>query len=168
MEAVGICGSDLHLIDSNMMNVIPGHEISGITSSGHPVAIEPMLSCGICRHCDEGSQPYCDSALPNTMGIGIDGGMAEKIIVPERFLTPLPNGIDVRDAFLVEPLAVAVRVYCGRFKLAQEDCCRWRGTIGLCCVAVAKYFGAEVELHARHQHQIDAGHRLGHNLCDLN
>ncbi|GIR36375.1 MAG: hypothetical protein CM15mP49_17600 [Actinomycetota bacterium] len=42
------------------------------------------------------------------------------------------------------------------------------GTIGLCCVAVAKYFGAEVELHARHQHQIDAGHRLGHNLCDLN
>ena len=62
---------------------------------------------------------------------------------------------------MVEPLAVAVRVYCGKFKLAQEDCCRWRGTIGLCCVAVAKYFGAEVELHARHQHQIDAGHRLG-------
>ena len=23
VEAVGICGSDLHLIDSNMMNVIP-------------------------------------------------------------------------------------------------------------------------------------------------
>ena len=68
VEAVGICGSDLHLIDSNMMNVIPGHEISGITSSGHPVAIEPMLSCGLCRHCDEGSQPYCDSALPNTHG----------------------------------------------------------------------------------------------------
>ena len=162
VEAVGICGSDLHLIDSNMMNVIPGHEISGITSSGHPVAIEPMLSCGLCRHCDEGSQPYCDSALPNTMGIGIDGGMAEKIIVPERFLTPLPNGIDVRDAFLVEPLAVAVR---SLLRVGSNSLNRivvvGGGTIGLCCVAVAKYFGAEVELHARHQHQIDAGHRLG-------
>ncbi len=162
VKAVGICGSDLHLIDSNMMNVIPGHEISGITSDGRPVAIEPMLSCGICKHCNEGSQPYCDTALPNTMGIGIDGGMAEKILVPERFLAPLPNGIDVRDAFLIEPLAVAVRCL---FRVGANSLKRivvvGGGTIGLCCVAVAKHFGAEVELHARHQHQIDAGYRLG-------
>ena len=96
------------------------------------------------------------------MGIGIDGGMAEKILVPERFLTPLPNGIDVRDAFLIEPLAVAVR---SLLRVGSNSIKRivivGGGTIGLCCVAVAKYFGAEVELHARHQHQIDAGHRLG-------
>ena len=162
VEAVGICGSDLHLIDSNMMDVIPGHEISGVTSSGQSVAVEPMLSCGVCKYCDEGSQPYCDSALPNTMGIGIDGGMAEKILVPERFLTLLPNAVNVQDAFLIEPLAVAVRCL---LRVGANSLDRivivGGGTIGLCCVAVAKYFGAQVELDARHQHQIDAGYRLG-------
>ena len=46
VKAVGICGSDLHLIDANMMVVTPGHEISGTTPNGKFVAIEPMLSCG--------------------------------------------------------------------------------------------------------------------------
>ena len=46
VKSVGICGSDLHLIDSGMMSVIPGPEIAGITSDGTEVAIEPMLSCG--------------------------------------------------------------------------------------------------------------------------
>ena len=31
VRSVGICGSDLHLIDSGMMSVIPGHEIAGVT-----------------------------------------------------------------------------------------------------------------------------------------
>ena len=35
------------------------------------------------------------------------------------------------------------------------------GTIGLCCVAVAKYLGATVELESRHSHQLEAGSRLG-------
>ena len=56
-----------------------------------------------------GSQPYCESALPNTMGIGIDGGMAEKSLFRKRFLTPLPKSVSIQDAFLTEPLAVAVR-----------------------------------------------------------
>ena len=162
VKAVGICGSDLHLIDANMMVVTPGHEISGTTPNGKFVAIEPMLSCGECSYCNRGSQPYCESALPNTMGIGIDGGMAEKVIVPERFLTPLPKSVSIQDAFLTEPLAVAVR---SLLRVKANSVNRvvvvGGGTIGLCCVAVAKYFGAEVELVARHRHQIEAGYRLG-------
>ncbi|MBT95753.1 MAG: alcohol dehydrogenase [Acidimicrobiaceae bacterium] len=162
VKAVGICGSDIHLIDSNMMKVIPGHEISGITPDGQPVAIEPMLSCGECVHCNRGSQPYCESALPNTLGIGIDGGMAEKVLVPQRFLTPLPKSVKVQDAFLIEPLAVAVRsLLRANVNSAKRIIVVGGGTIGLCCVAVAKYFGVDVELLARHNHQIEAGFRLG-------
>jgi threonine dehydrogenase-like Zn-dependent dehydrogenase len=96
------------------------------------------------------------------LGIGIDGGMAEKVLVPERFLTPLPKSVKVRDAFLIEPLAVAVRsLLRANANSVKRIIVVGGGTIGLCCVAVAKYFGADVELHARHHHQIEAGFRLG-------
>mgnify|MGYP001162367894 CR=1 FL=1 len=162
VKSVGICGSDLHLIDSGMMNVVPGHEIAGVTPNGTEVAIEPMLSCGVCYECLRGTEPYCESALPNTMGIGIDGGMAENLIVPERFLVPLSPNVRVSDAFLVEPLAVAVRSLLRvNARQASRVIVVGGGTIGLCCVAVARYFGATVELAARHDHQLEAGFRLG-------
>ncbi|MEG3586560.1 MAG: zinc-binding dehydrogenase, partial [Actinomycetota bacterium] len=162
VKSVGICGSDLHLIDSGMMNVTPGHEIAGVAPNGKEVAIEPMLSCGACLDCLRGDQPYCEIALPNTMGIGIDGGMAEKIVVPERFLVPLNSNVEIGAAFLVEPLAVAVRSLLRvNANKGERVVVVGGGTIGLCCVAVAKYFGAEVELEARHPHQIEAGSQLG-------
>ena|GEM_PF-73708 len=162
VRTVGICGSDLHLIDAGMMSVIPGHEIAGVTRDGTQVAIEPMLSCGQCTHCAEGEEPYCRESLPNTFGIGINGGMAERIVVPERFLIPLDRRVKVEEAFLVEPLAVAVRSL-GRAGVTEGDtvCVVGAGTIGLCCVAVAKYLGATVELESRHSHQLEAGSRLG-------
>ncbi|HJM29382.1 MAG: zinc-binding dehydrogenase [Acidimicrobiales bacterium] len=162
VKSVGICGSDLHLIDTGMMNVTPGHEIAGVAPNGKEVAVEPMLSCGECLECLRGSQPYCEIALPNTMGIGIDGGMAEKIVVPERLLVPLHSSVNVKTAFLIEPLAVAVR---SLLRVGAKQASRiivvGGGTIGLCCVAVAKHFGAEVELEARHPHQLEAGYKLG-------
>lgn len=162
VKSVGICGSDLHLIDSGMMSVIPGHEIAGITADGTEVAIEPMLSCGQCQYCLDGEEPYCDEALPHTFGIGLDGGMAEKIIVPERFLIPVDSRVGISNAFLVEPLAVAVRSLV-RVGVAEgaRVCVIGGGTIGLCCVAVAVFMGATVELDARHPHQLEAGVRLG-------
>ena len=74
------------------------------------------------------------------MGIGIDGGMAEKVIVPERFLTPLPKSVSIQDAS-TEPLAVAVR---SLLRVKANSVNRvvvvGGGTIGLCCVAVAKFW----------------------------
>ena len=162
VKSVGICGSDLHMIDFGMMSVIPGHEIAGVTRDGTEVAIEPMLSCGNCKYCLDGEEPYCSDSLPRTFGIGIDGGMAERIIVPERFLIPLDSRVSIRNAFLAEPLAVAVRSL-GRVGVTKGDrvCVIGAGTIGLCCVAVAIYMGATVELESRHSHQLEAGIRLG-------
>tara|TARA_Y100001970_G_C14110519_1_gene790596 strand:- start:305 stop:1246 length:942 start_codon:yes stop_codon:yes gene_type:complete len=162
VKSVGICGSDLHLIDSGMMSVIPGHEIAGVTSNGTEVAIEPMLSCGTCKYCLGGEEPYCKESLPRTLGIGIDGGMAERVVVPERFLVPLDPRVSIDNAFLTEPLAVAVRSL-GRVGIAKGDrvCVIGAGTIGLCCVAAAVHMGAIVELESRHSHQLEAGIQLG-------
>ena len=40
--SAGICGSDLHLLNGGTHSPhVAGHEISGMTSTGIPVAIEP-------------------------------------------------------------------------------------------------------------------------------
>ena len=52
ISSVGICGTDLHLLESGAHSPhIAGHEISGITSDGQHVSIEPVIRCGECDCC---------------------------------------------------------------------------------------------------------------------
>lgn len=164
VRAAGICGSDLHLVTGQLTqpDMILGHEIAGVTDDGTPVAVEPLVSCGACGHCIAGHNGRCDDALAKTMGVGIDGGMAEQMLVPEHLLVPLPTGLAVPDASLVEPVAVVVRALARAGVTDQLSVAVvGGGSIGLCAVAVARWFGATVELVARHDHQLEAGLRLG-------
>ena len=76
-----------------------------------------------------------------------NGGMAEEVIVPERCLVYLPSNVDVKDACLIEPLAVAVH---GIRKAGVNGNKRVAiiggGTIGLCAVAAAGSSCTEVGL----------------------
>lgn len=164
-RSVGICGSDLHLIepgDRQPVTVTLGHEIAGVTDDGTAVAIEPLAPCGQCSGCTSGEYNLCERGGAMIFGIGLDGGMADEVVVPARCLVPLPAGLDPRDASLVEPLAVLVH----SFRRAGVDPTRrvaviGGGTIGLCAVAVARARGCEVGLDARHDAQREAGARLG-------
>jgi threonine dehydrogenase-like Zn-dependent dehydrogenase len=92
--------------------------------------------------------------------------MADEIRVPARALVPLPSGIALRDALLVEALAVVV--YALRrsgLRADQRVAVVGGGTIGLCAVAAARARGAEVALVARHDAQREAGERLGATEC---
>jgi len=114
VQSAGICGSDLHLIEAGVVEaaaVTLGHEVAGITDDGTAVAIEPLAPCGTCGPCVDGDYNLCRSSGAMLFGIGRDGGMADEIWVPARALVPLPSGIDVRDASLVEPLAVVVHSF---------------------------------------------------------
>jgi 2-desacetyl-2-hydroxyethyl bacteriochlorophyllide A dehydrogenase len=165
VKAAGICGTDLHLIsgtDFPPPAVTLGHEIAGITDNGTPVAIEPLSPCGACAACARGDQHLCVRSTANFFGVGLDGGMADRIVVPERCLVPLPAGVAVRDASLVEPLAVVVHSL--RRSGARPDqrvAVIGGGTIGLCAVVAARARGCEVALVARHDAQRAAGERLG-------
>src|SRR5690606_8952766 len=100
-------------------------------------------------------------------GVGRDGGMAEQCIAPESSLVPLPQGVDPRDACLVEPLAVAVHgVRRGRVTGRDRVAVIGGGSIGLTAVVAARATGAAVHLAARHPHQCEAGLRLGAELLD--
>ncbi|WP_084965760.1 NAD(P)-dependent alcohol dehydrogenase [Thermoactinospora rubra] len=113
----GACHSDLHLMHDFEPGQLPwqppftlGHEnagwvhalgegVTGLTA-GQPVAVHGPWGCGRCPRCRLGVDPYCDdiAAAPapgGGGGLGLDGGMAEYMLVRDaRHLVPLPERLD--------------------------------------------------------------------------
>ncbi|NKB53773.1 MAG: alcohol dehydrogenase catalytic domain-containing protein [Rhizobiaceae bacterium] len=110
----GICGSDMHAWHGHDERRIPplilGHESVGIPRSGkyagRRVAINPMHTCGDCRHCLDGDDHICPDR--QLMSMQLPGAYAEQAIAAERNLYPLSEEISNEDAALAEPLAVCV------------------------------------------------------------
>lgn len=117
----GICGTDLHILHGDMDarvggRAVLGHEMSGTVaecgadvsgwSAGEPVSVLPVRSCGECPTCTAGNGHIC----PRLTFLGIDapGSLQEYWNVPAGLLVPLPAGLDLAHAALVEPTAVAV------------------------------------------------------------
>ena len=91
-----------------------------------------------------------------------DGGMAELLRVPARALVPLPQGLDVGNACLVEPLAVASHGLRRAGLVAGLGVgIIGGGTIGLCAAAIATRWGGDVSVAARHAQQRAAAEALG-------
>jgi threonine dehydrogenase-like Zn-dependent dehydrogenase len=163
VASAGICGSDLHMLAGGFLGErVLGHEIAGVLDDGTPVAVEPLSPCGACTACVRGDYNLCERGVGIIHGVGRDGGMAEEMRVPARALVPLPAGVALADACLVEPLAVVVHAL-RRARLAggERVLVVGGGAIGLCTVAAARAAGAAVALEARHDAQRAAGERLG-------
>ena len=161
VASTSICGSDLTLLGWNLP-VTLGHEIAG-TVDGRAYCVEPTVRCGRCDQCLLGAPQRCRGATPHgIIGVAFDGGLAERVAVPPECLVALPDGLDVRDASLVEPLAVSWHAL---RKVAAQPGERvlvvGGGSVGLLAVAAAAAMGLEVDLDARHDHQRAAGERLG-------
>jgi propanol-preferring alcohol dehydrogenase len=113
----GACHSDLHIMnefDADTNRWSPpftlGHENAGWVEEvgegvsgferGQPVAVYGPWGCGRCEHCSLGMEMYCEDlrealAPGGGGGLGVDGGMAEYMLVPDaRLLVPLPDGLD--------------------------------------------------------------------------
>jgi len=166
ISSTGICGSDLHMLAAGYP--IPGtigHEMAGITENGTRVAIEPTTACGQCAQCRRGAYNLCELGPQVILGVGKDGGMAEQLLVPERCLVPLPAGLPVENACLIEPLAVAVHgLHLAQLSSADRVAVVGGGSLGLCAVAAARVATSDVCLIARHEAQKAAGERLGARL----
>ncbi|HEY0537773.1 MAG TPA: L-idonate 5-dehydrogenase [Actinoallomurus sp.] len=124
----GICGSDLHYYHDGRVGdfqvvepMILGHEVSGRVAlagddadtppPGAPVAIHPATPCDDCRECREGRRNVC--ARTRYLGSAarvphVQGGFAQRIVVPAGQVRPLPPGVPLRLAALAEPLSVAL------------------------------------------------------------
>ena len=116
IRAVGICGTDFHIFEGTHPFLayprVMGHELSGVVAGGAAspdlapgtqVVINPYLSCGHCVACRKG-KPNCCATL-KVLGVHVDGGMCERILVPEGNLYPA-NDLSLRDAAMIEFQAI--------------------------------------------------------------
>lgn len=162
VASASICGTDIHMIGRGAAEgLVLGHEFAGFAPDGTAVAVEPTLGCGTCDSCSKGERGHC-TISPGFVGYSRPGGMAELVAVPASTLVPLPDGLSVVDACLVEPLAVATRAV-NRAHLDPRDSVLviGAGAIGLAAVAVLNSRGVAADVVARHDHQGAAAERLG-------
>jgi 2-desacetyl-2-hydroxyethyl bacteriochlorophyllide A dehydrogenase len=161
----GICGSDLHMAAMGPSGAILGHEFSGILDGGTPVAVLPAVHCGTCDRCLAGAEQQCPHMFGAMHGFSLDGGLADEAWVQPSCAVPLPDGLSVDHANLVEPLAVALH---GVNRAGVLDGMRvlvlGAGPIGLCTVAVARHLGADVDLEGHRPTRVARAERLGASL----
>jgi len=176
---VGICGSDTHALAGHhpflTAPYVPGHEATGVVVSlgagvdgfalGQRVLLKPNVACGACANCVAGRTNACESLA----WIGCDssgvlaGAMAEYFVAPAGNLYPVPDGLDDRDAALVECLATPVHAarIAGDLSGARVVVLG-AGTIGLLCVVAALNAGAQaVVVTDMEQTKIDRSVRCG-------
>lgn len=159
--SASICGSDMTLVGWNLPTTL-GHEFAG-TVDGVAYCVEPTVRCGDCDQCRIGATQRCRGSAPHgIIGVAFDGGLADRVAVPADCLVPLPDGLAVSDASLVEPLAVSWHALRRAAAAPGERVLVvGGGSVGLLTVAAARAMGLDVDLDARHDHQRVAGDRLG-------
>jgi len=162
VEAVGVCGSDLHQWTASHSwpvnyPVVLGHEFSGIIAEkgasvkgwaeGDRVTSEtaavidpdnPMTRRGL----------YNLDTSRKGFGYGVDGAMTRYVRVPGRCLHAVPDGLALEFAALTEPCCVAYNAVVNNCRVHPGDrvVVLGPGTIGILCAAVARLCGAEVAM----------------------
>ncbi len=155
VDAVGICGSDMHAYHGHDARrpapLILGHEaagrIVGGPRAGERVTINPLVVDPSCPYAVEGRWHLSPTRQIISMPPR-QGAFAGYIRIPERNVVPIPDAMPIAHAALAEPVAVswhAVRL--GVEKLHQPlAACRvvilGGGAIGLAAALVARHFGA--------------------------
>ena len=64
-------------------------------SKGDAVLVYPPYSCGLCVSCRRGNDMFC--AQHEFTGLTVDGGFADYVLVSERSLLRLPDGVEPAD-----------------------------------------------------------------------
>ncbi len=116
IRRIGICGTDYHIYEGSHPYLqyprVIGHELSGevleaprgsALTEGQRVVVNPYVSCGVCIACRKG-KPNCCVRIA-VLGVHRDGGMCERISVPERNLYPAGN-LTFDEAASVEFLSI--------------------------------------------------------------
>jgi L-iditol 2-dehydrogenase len=160
VEKTGICGSDLHILHSDIAipvrpPVVTGHEFAGVICEigpevagwnvGDRVVSETAFSfCGVCSACRSGFYNLCPER--RTLGYWYNGAFAPFVVVPAARLHRLPGAISLEDAALSEPLACVAHALCELTTIAPADLVlvSGPGAVGLAALQVAKANGARV------------------------
>jgi threonine dehydrogenase-like Zn-dependent dehydrogenase len=118
VEACGICGSDLKVLDvppghPATPGTILGHEFVGRVEAvgkaadpsllGRRVVVDPDPKCGACASCRAGRPATCSAIV--ALGVYRDGALASHVLAPAAACFPIADAVPAPIAALVEPLA---------------------------------------------------------------
>ncbi len=118
IETVGICGTDVGIVAGKIparLPVVLGHEAVGAIEEAAPggqlevgqrVLIDPGVSCNTCDLCQRDLNHLCRNG--GLLGREIDGVFADRLIVPETHLIPVPDHISGDAAGLLQVLGTCV------------------------------------------------------------
>ncbi len=148
MMSASICGSDLGIYDFSpayqkftKIPIILGHEFSGqivgvgnhVTDYyvGDRVVCESIIYCGECASCRAGMTNICRNF--KVFGVHRNGGFAEYVSVPARYLHKIPSGVSFADAGITEPLSIVINALdeVARVRLGETAAVVGPGPIGL-------------------------------------
>lgn len=159
VDAVTICGTDLHILKGDVPEVEPGrvlgHEAVGTVTEvggavekltiGDRVLISCISSCGSCRYCREGQYGQCLGGGGWILGHRIDGTQAEYVRVPfaDNSTHKIPDGVsDEQMVMLADilPTSYEVGVLKGAVRPGDVVAIVGAGPIGLAAVITARLY----------------------------
>jgi len=159
VDAVTICGTDLHILKGDVPAVtdgrILGHEAVGTVDSvgagvknlkpGDRVLVSCITACGSCRYCRDGSFGQCLGGGGWILGHKIDGTQAEYVRVPfaDTSTYPIPDGVTDEQILMLAdilPTGYEVGVLNGRVRPGDVVAVVGAGPIGLSAIMGAKLF----------------------------
>ncbi|MBU6450968.1 MAG: alcohol dehydrogenase catalytic domain-containing protein [Cyanobacteria bacterium REEB67] len=115
----GLCRTDLYAASGILKtpdSLVLGHEFAGVISesssnnfkAGDRVVVNPLLSCGHCRHCLNQTHGAC--GLAEFIGIDRQGCFAGYINVPAASIYRIPETLPFQSGAYAEPVAAALAV----------------------------------------------------------
>jgi alcohol dehydrogenase len=159
VDAVTICGTDLHILGGDVPEVTPGrvlgHEAVGtVVETGDAVAglvagdrvlASCISACGICRFCREGAYGQCLGGGGWILGHLVDGVQSELARIPFADLSTykLPDQVTDEAAVLLAdilPTSYEVGVLNGNVRPGDTVAVVGAGPIGLAAILTARLY----------------------------
>jgi threonine 3-dehydrogenase len=181
VSAVGICGGDISIYDSNSSGIsgsldypfIPGHETSGEIVKvgervegfvkGERIAVETHIPCFRCFSCQQGYLNLCDNLRIFGVTRGTNGAFAEYAVVPSVVAYKIPVEVSDEEGAILEPFGVGVHALaesglCAGDTAAVIGC----GPIGLFIISLLRLGGAtEIIASDVSQYRLDIARSVG-------
>ena len=153
-----------HILGSDIAGVIEkGDQLPAGLSVGDSVIVYPGLSCGQCRACTTGFENRC--AQFKLIGAHVNGGYAEKIVVPSKNLMRMPSNLDfIQAASYPLTFLTAMHMLAARAQLKESENVLVLGAgsgIGTAAVQVARYLGGHVIAVTTNADKVDRIKALG-------
>lgn len=181
VDAVTICGTDLHILKGDVPAVTPGrilgHEAVGTVEEvgggvqhvrvGDKVLVSCITSCGTCRFCRESRYGQCLGGGGWILGHLIDGTQSEYVRVPFADTSTYPAPQDVSDDELlmladILPTSFEVGVLNGRVSPGDVVAVVGAGPIGLAAILCAQlYSPAHIVAIDKADSRLEAARKFG-------